>query len=126
MRKKALLLFALLVAISFVSTGCLIVGGSSSGGSYSDEGSMLIRWTFNQVDACPSDVSEIVIQIGGLPDKIVPCEDGQSRIESLASGDYSVILKGIDDTDEITWQSNSALITVLPGREVVADFDLAP
>ena len=94
------------------------------------DGDLVVKWSFDGVEACPSNVSEIVIQIEGMKDKIVSCADGQATIPYLKAMDYSLILKGIQkDTtggDVITWISQKVNFTILSAKKTVVSIDLQP
>ena len=121
-RMMALVMMSLFSAVLF--SGCVIVSGPV------DEGSLLVRWTFDGAAFCPADVQDVVVRIDGLADQVVACENDQIAITGLASGTYSMQVLGIEDVagqDEISWESSVGIaVDVIGERETVIDVDLLP
>lgn len=127
MKRRGLVLVGVFGLLSMLMSGCLIIDGNPN--PPAGEGSLLVRWDFDGVASCPSDVDNVVVQIRGMADIVVDCRDGQRRIAPLAPGDYFVLLKGISGpagAEVVTWSSVEKAITVADGLEAGIDISLDP
>ena len=126
------IVLGLFFSFSFIFKGCFFGYYDSTGGltTISDYGDLEVRWLFDGQAACPPDVVDVDVELfnGGSSFKVVTvqCEEGRVIISKLPVDNYTVVVRGVDSTDEITWESDPADVFIKGDSTAVLEVNLTP
>lgn len=131
-KKNVLIIFLAALSMFVFGQGCFIIGPGGGGGVSGLTGNLEVNWLFRGRALCPSDVEDVVIEIRDnvgrkvMSDVIRKCTAGVHTLPSLDEGRYTVLLKGLDIDDAITWESVPRRIVVDADATAEVDINLVP